>query len=184
MVYVPWQYQRLTEAGRPIWTSLNAEETAELQRLARGRRCLEVGSAFGWSAIAMSLAGAESVTAVDLHEPHVTNEQHDTLPEMVTNLRAYGAKGVRILQRHSHDMLPELASHSHTRFGLVFIDGDHEEKAVREDAYWAHLLLTHDGVLACHDYGNDNTPGVKAALDALFPDGPTRVARSLWVLET
>lgn len=183
MVFVPWQWASLNDSGRPVWTSLNAEETAEIQRLAAGRKCLEVGSAFGWSACAMAVAGARSVTAIDLHQPHVTNEYKDTRGEMIANLDAYGAQQVCIIQRASQAALPELAS-SGEQYEFIFIDADHDEEPVRHDATWARKLLAPGGVLACHDYGNDNTPGVKAALDAVFPEGPTRLVRSLWVLQT
>lgn len=184
MVEVPWREAALTAGGRLVRTSVTEEETAELQRLAAGRRCLEVGSAFGWSACAMILGGAESVTAVDLHEPHITNQEMPTLGDMGAALEAYGAASrVHIIQRSSQQALPELADAGEL-FGLIFIDADHEEGPVRHDVTWARKLLSPGGVLACHDYGNDNTPGVKAALDAIFPEGPTRVVHSLWVLET
>lgn len=184
MVEVPWRDAEFSPGGHRVRTSVTEDETRELQRLAKGRRCLEVGSAHGWSATAMALAGAESVTAVDPHEPHVTNEELPTLGEMGATLHAYGVTDlVTIDRRRSQEALPALRD-AGERFGLIFIDGDHEREAVDHDTRWAEILLSPDGVIACHDYGNDNTPGVKEALDSLFPGGPARVIHSLWVLET
>lgn len=185
VVYLPWKKERLTPDGPDIKTSLTDEETAELVALARARRVLEVGSAFGWSACAMALGGAVHIVAVDLHASHVTNEHaDDTLSVMSRNLEAYGVAGkVQVAQVTSQEALPALHNSGH-RFGLIFIDGDHEREAVEHDVTWAVKLLESGGVLACHDYRNDNCPGVAEALDDIFPGGPTRLVNSLWVLET
>lgn len=49
--------------------------------------------------------------------------------------------------------------------GFVYIDGNHELKAVSEDiaAWWP--LIVPGGILAGHDYGCDEHPGVTAAVD-------------------
>jgi predicted O-methyltransferase YrrM len=183
MVYVPWRQAALTDDGPLIYTSVTAEETEELMRLSAGRRCLEIGSAFGYSACAMSVGGAVGITAVDPHLPHVTNEFMSTLGEMSSNLVAYGVSEVNIMQCLSEEALPELVS-SGEQYGLIFIDADHDEDPVRHDVAWARKLVAPSGAIACHDYGNDNTPGVQIALDDIFPAGPTRLVHSLWVLET
>jgi len=65
-------------------------------------------------------------------------------------------------------------------FGLVFIDGDHGAAAVMADVEAARKVLASGGVLACHDYGEDCCcPGVRAALDALFPGGPSEQVDTL-----
>lgn len=147
-------------AGKPaIFTSLTHPETVELQRLAKGRRVLEVGTAFGYSTIAMGLAGTEDIAAVD---PHQT---HGSLQAFCQNLETFGLVGaVKVCVGTSQTVLPDLPR---GYFGLVFIDGDHTSAGVSHDLLWARQLVKpFGGVIACHDYGEDTCPEVKPSLDA------------------
>jgi predicted O-methyltransferase YrrM len=152
------------EGAQPISTSLTANEAAALARLAAGKDVLEVGSAFGFSACVMALAGARHVTAVD---PHGWLASYGA---MVSNLDKAGvADVVTIVRGASPGALDGLGP-----FGLVFIDGDHGAAGVMADVEAARKVLATGGVLAVHDLGEDCCcPGVRAALDALFPDGPS-----------
>lgn len=145
--------------GPTISTSLTVAETDELRRLAKDADVLEIGSAFGYSAIAMALAGAR-VIAVDPHQ------QLDSYGQMVANLGFYGVShAVDIRRRDSRAILPYLHDHGHL-FDLVWIDGDHMADMVTHDVTWARKLLRPTGTLACHDYDEDTCPGVRIALDA------------------
>lgn len=146
--------------GPEISTSLTLAETDELRRLAKGAKTvLEVGSAYGYSSIAMALSGGR-VLAVDPHQAL------NSSAAMTANLDAYGvADRVDIRCADSRQALPELAAEGR-RFGLVWIDGDHEAPMVIHDVHWARNLLRKGGTLAVHDYGEDTCPGVKQALDA------------------
>src|SRR5581483_5767799 len=170
---LPWRPVGI-DGGPEIGTSLTDAEAAKLRELTTGKRVLEIGSAYGFSAVTMALT-AEHVTAVDPHcnlLPEVFPNQdrgphagRDSLAEMQANLKAYGVEDrVTIVQARSEDVLPWLRE-DEARFGLIFIDGDHSEAAVLHDARNALFLLEADGVLACHDYGEDSCPGVQAALD-------------------
>lgn len=144
--------------GPAISTSLTLAETDELRRLAKDADVLEIGSAYGYSAIAMALAGAR-VIAVD---PHNWLQSYG---QMVANLVAYGVSSlVEIRREDSRTALPDLLKGE--RFDLVWIDGDHEAAAVAHDVEWARKLLRPGGTLACHDYGEATCPGVRQALDA------------------
>ena len=166
--------------GPAILTSVTGAESAELARLAAGRQVLEVGSAYGYSAVVMARAGAD-VTAVDDH--HGGTWLGDTLPVMQSNLAAYGVAGrVEIMRGASQRVLPALGGEE-ARFGLVFVDGDHSAETVRHDVLWALRLLAPGGVLACHDYGEETCPGVAVALDQVFPAGPSRLTDTLFVVE-
>ena len=169
-MHLPWRGMPPAEGAQLISTSLTANETAALAGLATGRDVLEVGSAFGFSACVMALAGAKHVTAVD---PHTWLNSHEA---MVANLDACGVTGlVTIVRGTSPDALDGLGP-----FGLVFIDGDHAASAVHADVEAARKVLATGGVLACHDYGEDCCcPGVRYALDALFPAGPSEQVDTL-----
>jgi predicted O-methyltransferase YrrM len=155
-----------------INTSLTVAETAELQRLAAGKAVLEVGSAFGYSTVALGLV-AESVIAVDPHTGH------NSLAALIQNVEANGLTGkVRWIAGRSQDILPTLIA----AFDMVWIDGDHSAETVEHDVTWALRLLRPGGVLACHDYDEATCPGVKIALDKLF-GGPGVLTDTLAVYQ-
>lgn len=158
--------------GPAISTSLTEREAAELARLAAGHDVLEVGSAYGFSAIVMALAGAR-VTAVD---PHVWL---DSYGPMMANLGAYGVT-VEVRREGAEAALPALFNQGR-RYALIWIDGDHSTEAVARDVRLALPLLAPGGVLACHDYGEDTCPGVAQALDAWRT--PDRVIDTLAIYE-
>lgn len=158
--------------GLPIYTSLTTAEAAELGRLAKDRRVLEVGSAYGYSGLVMLTAGAEELWAVD---PHVT---HDSLGAFQANVDAAGfTSKVRTIVgtsqqaaslRYAGPSIGAGASVPERYFGMVFIDGDHTREGVLHDVEWARRLVKPYGaVIACHDYDESTCPGVKQALDEL-----------------
>jgi predicted O-methyltransferase YrrM len=163
-MHLPWRGLPPAEGARPISTSLTVNEAAALADLATGRDVLEVGSAFGFSACVMALAGGRHVTAVDPHD------QLGSYEAMTANLAACGVTDqVTVVRGHSPGALTALPG----PYGLVFIDGDHGSAAVMADVEAARKLLGGGGVLACHDLGEDCCcPGVRWALEALFPGGP------------
>lgn len=157
--------------GRPINTSLTAAETAELQRLAKGGDVLEIGTAYGYSTVALALV-AEHVTAVD---PHLT---HGSYGDVLANLNAYGVTAT-IVRDYSQIAMPALHA-AGMRYDLVWIDGDHTAEGVEHDVTWALKLLKRGGVIACHDYDEATCPGVRMALDKLF-GGPGDLTDTLAV---
>lgn len=155
-----WRPIALTDHGPPISTSLTEPETKKLRWLAAGAYVLEIGSAYGYSAVAMALSDAH-VTAVD---PHAWLQSKET---METNLKAYEVEDkVTIIQSPSYVYLPSLLG-SGTTFDLIWIDGDHEQAAVEQDvAMSLPLLRPGSGVLACHDWDELTCPGVRPGLEA------------------
>lgn len=68
-------------------------------------------------------------------------------------------------------------------FELVFIDADHSEEWVRRDVAAWLPKVKRGGVIAGHDYGSRNWPGVKRAVDSLFADHPHPIhleANKVW----
>jgi predicted O-methyltransferase YrrM len=61
---------------------------------------------------------------------------------------------------------------------LVFIDGDHREAAVERDIRLYRELVRAGGIIAGHDYGRPDWPGVQAAVDAVFP--APNLAGTIW----
>lgn len=186
-MHLPWR-ELAPGDGPPVMTSLLEEEAAELGRLASGRRVLEIGSAHGYSAVVMALAGAEHVTAVDNHSGGTW--LGDTRTIMEGNLGAYGvAERVTIVQADSRDALAALGEQGE-RFGLIFIDGDHTRAGATADINGSLPLLEAGGVLAVHDYGEtcccpEVAPAVDAALGWLETRAagtrPPQVVGTLWL---
>jgi predicted O-methyltransferase YrrM len=145
--------------GPAISTSLTLNETAELQRLAKGAEVLEIGSAFGYSTVVLASV-ADLVVAVDPHQAL------RSLEALRANLGLYGVRQrVDIRVGRSQDFLPGMVKGGR-RFDLVWIDGDHEAIGVAYDLTWSLQLLRPTGTLAVHDYGEDTCPDVRLALDA------------------
>ena len=174
-MHLPWRGMPVGDDGLLVSTSLTGNETKALASLAAGRDVLEIGSAFGYSACVMALAGARWVTAVD---PHEWLNSHEA---MRSNLAACGvADMVTVVGGRSPEVLADLPGLAGGPFGLAFIDGDHGAAAVTADVEAARKLLAGGGVLACHDYGEDCCcPGVRWALEALFPGGPSELVDTL-----
>lgn len=146
----------------PISTSITGAETDTLTYLAGiHRRALEIGSAYGYSTIVLALAG-DHVTAVDPHAWLPSWEVFDR------NLHTYQVRGrVDVWRYGAETALPDMINLGR-RYGLVFIDGDHEQAAVHRDVILARQLLLPGGILACHDWDEDTCPGVRAALEPLL----------------
>jgi hypothetical protein len=111
-MHMPWRDVSLGE-GPFISTSVTVREAAELAGFAGGQAVLEIGSAFGYSAVMMALAGGQ-VTAIDPHSWIPGSPE-----TMTANVAAYGVAGrVAILCETSYsamrrltasDLLPERA---------------------------------------------------------------------------
>jgi predicted O-methyltransferase YrrM len=171
---LPWRDVAI-DGGKPIATSLTGAEASVLAKLAVGKSVLEIGSAYGYSAILMALAGAKSVVAVDPHAGH--GAMPDSLSIMRENLLSYGVEDrVRIVPSTSRSWEdPE------GHYDLVFIDGDHRRESVERDLVLAVGVLVQGGTVACHDYGESTCPGVKEAIDSLGDLGAKTLVDTLWV---
>lgn len=175
-MHLPWADR---QAGPVTFsTSVQPEEAAELSRLAKGCDVLEIGSAFGYSACVMALAGARHVTAVDPHT-WIAGSQ-DAMNAAVKTCKA--ARQVTVIAKTSFEALPELAAQG-KKFGLIFVDGDHSAHAVRHDGEWAEKLLEPGGTIAFHDYGEDCCcPGVREALNGMYPKGADKLTGTLFTV--
>ena len=162
----------------PVYTSLTHMEAAELYFLAEDRRhVLEIGSAYGYSAITIATA-TDRITSVD---PHTLCP--DSLEIMINNLEAYRVRDRVTMYLAKFEDVTETFKDKGYTYDLIFIDGDHSYESVIYDVTYAADLLAHDGVLAVHDYLEDCCPDVQRALDEIFPDGPTQIVDSLAIYE-
>jgi predicted O-methyltransferase YrrM len=169
-----WRPVRIGD-GPAILTSVTEEETAELSRLAKGidskMRIAEIGTAYGFSAIVMALAGAQVVTV----DPH--KWLRDSLEIAQKRAAQHGvADRIEFRVGRSADVF-----NRGEKYDGVFVDGDHAYEAVLVDCKLARSLCKPGGWIAFHDYGEDQCPGVKRALDSYWSGGMHTVVDTLWV---
>lgn len=173
---MPWRDVAPYPGAPVVQTSLLAEDAGELARLAPGRKVLEIGSAYGYSAAVMMHAGARYLLGIDPHGwlPYSRRVWSALLSPFPT---------AHMVPAPAEAVAPTLLDDGE-RFGLIFVDGDHAAPAVEHDVKAAMQLLAAGGVVAVHDYLEDCCcPDVRTVLDRLYP-GQGRVIGSMWVWES
>lgn len=171
-----------------------AQDLAVLRRLvsecAPGKteaaRVIEVGSWVGASAIAMADAGAE-VTCVDpwrmyggytdvLSAAYAEHGADKVYQTFLRNIGTRKDRSIHPLRKTSLDAAAQMKE----QVDMVFIDANHDYDSVIEDieAWLPHVRP--GGIIAGHDYGFAMFPGVKQAVDELFPDGVSVLGTVWW----
>jgi predicted O-methyltransferase YrrM len=134
---------------------------AALASLAAGGVVLEVGALLGYSTVVLA-SRAEFVLSIDPHDGYPDGDPRPTLAPFLENLARYGVRDkVAVIVEPAEKALPFLASEY---FDLVFVDvtGRYEDTiAVMEGTM---PLLRTGGVLAVHDCGHPEWPGVNRAV--------------------
>jgi predicted O-methyltransferase YrrM len=138
------------QAEIDIPTALTEPERRCLADLARGRVVLEVGAQLGASTVVMARE-ARLVHSVDWHRGDPVAGEGETLLGYWRNLHVYGVRD-RVVA-HVGDVSAVLPSLRPAYFDGVFVDGCHEEDAVRRDIALVEPLVAADGWFAFHDYG-------------------------------
>lgn len=131
----------------PGW--LTPEEGELLQKLAKGRRVLELGSYHGRSTVAMAQV-ARSVTSVDWHHGDAEIPDSDTLPDLRANLDRFGVAGnVEVIDDRIENATAGLMKR---RWDMVHIDSSHDASAVERDTRLALSVLFPGGCIVWHDW--------------------------------
>jgi SAM-dependent methyltransferase len=157
---------------RPISTSLTANETQALVALAQGKLVFDIGSAYGFAAIVMAQV-AEHVVTVDVHRDYAP----DSLNILRRNIAEHGVyEKVSVVVADAQNIGWALHE-AEAGFGLVFIDGNHDERSVRRDIALARALVggdepigaepRWDTAIAVHDYGEDTCPEVAPTVEKM-----------------
>lgn len=175
--YCPCCGARLGAALGEIPTSVTSCEIAELTRLAKGSKVLEIGSLFGYSTIQMARV-ANAVWSVDPHRGYPHNDPRPTLDQFTANLLLAGVENVvvpvvaeaqRVLDIFPADF-----------FDLVFIDCTREARILLSLAQRLRPKW-----IAVHDYGHPEWTGASEAVNAFLLESGRflRQIDSLVVLE-
>jgi predicted O-methyltransferase YrrM len=174
-------------AGIPSWTS--ERELHALYTLAaacpRGARALEIGSYLGASTcyIAAGLSSRSGhLFCVDTWDNETMPEgPRETLPLFDAHTSGFANMITRVRKRS--DLL--VSGDVETPLNLVFIDGDHSYDAVRADFARVSAWLAADGIIAFHDVGAADHPGVSAVVGEAIAGGqwvPAGITESLvWI---
>lgn len=148
-------------------------ELAALLAIARGRqRVVELGTAMGWTAIALALDDpVRQVTTID--PVALAGERRlylDLVPGTVRARISFvrGEGGA------------EAGARGHDAVDLLFIDSSHDRAAtVAEFSAWRPRLAP-GGIVAFHDFAHPEYPGVAEAVGELELAGEVRGGMFVW----
>lgn len=142
----------------------SVEEAACLYTIAsafKGRRALEIGSHFGWSAAHLLAAGVR----LDCIDPaFFDNEHRSAVAATLDATKAHlpGAGSYLLWAGESPGLLTEVFHAGHAEpWSMVFIDGDHEGDAPADDARAVIPYMADDSIAVFHDL---TSPHVEAGL--------------------
>jgi predicted O-methyltransferase YrrM len=153
------------------------------------RTIVEVGSFRGRSARALADHTDGVVWCIDpwdgiyLRDDGAVHTKINTAvyPEFCANLRDHIDSGrVVPVKAKSLDLdtLELLLADLGDGADLVFLDGDHRRHIVTNEIVTYRSLVKPGGILAGHDYTHSDWPGVKEAVDAIFPQ--VNLCGSIW----
>lgn len=141
----------------------------------KGRRALEIGCFYGWSACHLALAGVE----LDVIDPLLRD------PAILESVRASLAAAGVLESVHLHagaspEAVRELANRQERTWSLIFIDGDHEGLAPLRDTKVCIQFAAPDAMILFHDLAS---PHVASALEYLNRQGwQTRIYRTMQIM--
>lgn len=118
---------------------------------------VNLGAGFGTSSMAMAEARTIHLYSID-NNPGFSEKEKEN----------FGKAGLEVpfqitANSHSDELLIV------PPFDLVFVDADHREEEVQADIDKWIPLIKKGGIIAFHDYGHSNYPGVKIAVDRSLP---------------
>jgi cephalosporin hydroxylase len=153
--------------------------SATAATLPRPARVVEVGSLYGrslvfWTETLRSLGHDASTRLVGVDKPATENRpDHSLDPNAHARLKANLEATRSAWEPVTVDLmlvesLEAVKAFEDGTLDLVFIDGSHLEADVRADIEAWRPKIRPGGLLSGHDYGWNDHPGVKAAVDALL----------------
>lgn len=138
------------------------------------RRGVEVGVAFGGhSGAILERGGVDKLFGVDRYrhrggydDPmNLTQPLFDRLAQRVTQRMQPFGERFELIRKDSAEAAQDFDDHS---LDFVYLDADHSEEGVWQDlCSWA-VKVREGGLIAGHDYGHSDFPGVKRAVDRFF----------------
>lgn len=138
---------------------LEQSDMVVIRNLCKGKRCLELGTYYGKSAVFMAEHGAKSVLTIDSYEP----KYNIPFSDVQENIKKYADK-IELVVGKTLEYSFQVPDNS---FDLLFIDAGHWYQDVLQD-YLAYInKLVIGGVVLFHDY-NEIHPEVVSAVDYIY----------------
>lgn len=133
---------------------------------------LEIGSAWGRSAVLLGHASSKQIWSIDPHtggRAYIERgEVQDSFEIFKANLVKNGLDGrVKILKYTTDEVIKKKLLPASVRFSMVFIDGLHTGRGVQQDFGLAFHRLVPGGIMAFDDYFEDSIPDYTEMIDAL-----------------
>lgn len=146
---------------------------------------VEVGSWKGRSTVCLAENTPGAVFSVDTWEGHLEHDAANGLDKEFLVDFLHNAKGldnvypIPITSVRAAGMFRLIG----LKFDFIFIDASHDYENVCADIAVWRPLLKRGGILAGHDYGHDDWPGVKQAVDECVPKFRIVPKTSIWTTE-
>ena len=149
-----WRHATRTGDRFSLDSAVRPGQLAVLVALARGRRrIVELGTGTGWTAIALALD--DSTREVASYDPVVRPEREVYLAMVSDTVRD------RVELRNEEDVSGPRPGEAAE---VLFIDSSHDRESVLAAFRAWRAALTPDAVVAFHDYGHPEYPGVRDAI--------------------
>lgn len=170
---------------------LHSSELEQLIDLACGKDVLEIGSYRGLSAWGMAQT-AHSLFCVDTFKACTNGQRQestyqtlDAFLHAVTRYRNVkhfiGTSEEAHAQAHPIDKNDASGSFiPHGQFDMIFIDAMHDYENCKQDILRWWPRVKDGGILAMHDVGHADFPGVKSAVDEVLGPMPNVVVTLGW----
>lgn len=142
---------------------------------------LEIGSAWGRSAILFLLASSKDLYSIDPHTGGRAfierNENQNSLEAFKSNIAKFNfTNRVHNFVNTTQEVADKDALRNKT-FAFVFIDGLHSAEGVKIDFDFTFPLLAKGGLMAFDDYFSSNIPDYTAMIDTLCRENQLALIR-------